>query len=57
MREIQLIFCKLQDISQLPTGVEAIQIDYDDQAGLTKVLTGVDIVLYVYVTYMPESNS
>jgi hypothetical protein len=34
----------------VPAGVEATQIDYDDQAGLTKALTGVDIVLYVYNT-------
>jgi len=42
---VKVLYRAGSDVSQLPAGVETTEISYDDEAGLTKALSGVDIVV------------
>ncbi len=35
------------DTSTVPSGVEKVTVDLNDEAGLVRALTGIDVVLYV----------
>jgi hypothetical protein len=40
-----LYFLKKKDLSTVPSGIQTIQINYDDHAGLVRAFSGVDVVL------------